>query len=177
MAMMVALTCVCSIISIPLSFTPVPVTLSVFAVLMTGALLKPRYAATVQIVYILLGLVGIPVFAGFTSGPGVAMGPTGGYLIAYPLMALTVSLFASKKANYQGAWLAGGMIAALLICYAFGTAWLATVVKISFTAALGIGVVPYLIPDGAKLVLAFSISAVLKHQMEKIFSRQGIKEA
>ena len=90
-ALFAALTAVCAQISIPLP-GGVPLSLSVAAVYSTGLLLAPGWAAASQVVYLLLGAFGMPVYAGFSSGMGVLFGPTGGYLFVYPLMALAVSL-------------------------------------------------------------------------------------
>ena len=90
-ALFAALTAVCAQISIPLP-GGVPLSLSVAAVYLTGLLLAPGWAAASQVVYLLLGAFGMPVYAGFSSGMGVLFGPTGGYLFVYPLMALAVSL-------------------------------------------------------------------------------------
>ena len=169
MAFLAAITCVCAVISIPLPFTPVPITLSVFAVLLTGALLSPWKAFLTQMVYILLGIVGIPVFSSFSSGLGVVAGPTGGYLIVYPIMAWIVAMFASYGKKHRKLWTGMGMLSAMLVCYAADTLWLCVQLGCGFIAGLGIGVIPYLIPDAAKLVLAFLLSAVLRVQMEKIF--------
>ena len=89
-----ALTAISAQIIIPLPFTPVPVSLSILAVYITGILLKPKYAVFTQIIYILLGLfAGAPVFGGFRGGFSVLAGPTGGYLITYPIMAFIIAYF------------------------------------------------------------------------------------
>ena len=86
-----ALLAVFSQISIPLPFSPVPLSLGVLAVFLIGGLLPPRLVLGSVLAYLAMGVVGIPVFAGFLAGPGRLLGPTGGYLVAYPLMALLVS--------------------------------------------------------------------------------------
>jgi biotin transport system substrate-specific component len=77
-ALMAAVTAVAAQVTIPLPFSPVPFTLQVPAVVLTGLLLGPRYGALAQAVYVLVGAVGMPVFAGFKGGLGVVFGPTGG---------------------------------------------------------------------------------------------------
>ena len=89
-ALCAALTAVVAPFSIAIG--PISLTLSVFAVLFTGAMLRPGWAFAAQVVYIAIGAIGLPVFSGFKSGPQVLLGATGGYLVAYPLMALVLSL-------------------------------------------------------------------------------------
>ena len=86
-AMFTALTILFAQIILPLSFTPVPLSLSLLPVYLSGAILPKRYAVYSQLVYLLTGVAGLPIFAGFKGGPGVLFGPTGGFLIAYPIMA------------------------------------------------------------------------------------------
>src|SRR5215218_2077423 len=86
-------------IAIPLPFSPVPFTLQVLAVILSGLLLGPRYGALAQVVYVLLGAVGVPVFAQFSGGLGVVLGPTGGYILSYPLAAAVAGLAAHAAAN------------------------------------------------------------------------------
>ncbi|MDQ4126909.1 MAG: biotin transporter BioY, partial [Actinomycetota bacterium] len=81
-ALMAAVTAVAAQITIPLPFSPVPFTLQVPAVVLSGLLLGPRYGAVAQAIYVLLGAVGVPVFAGFKGGLGIIFGPTGGYLLS-----------------------------------------------------------------------------------------------
>ena len=91
-----AITAVCSFISIPLGFTPVPVNLATLAVFLAGGLLGKKYGTIALAVYTLLGAVGIPVFAGFRGGLSVLAGPTGGYIIGYIAAAFLVGLIIEK---------------------------------------------------------------------------------
>jgi len=88
-----ALTAICSYISIPLGFTPVPVTLGTLAVFLAGGILGKKYGTLSITVYVILGAVGVPVFAGFRGGIGVLAGPTGGYIIGYIAAAFIVGFF------------------------------------------------------------------------------------
>lgn len=161
MALMAAVTAVCSQIAIPLPFSPVPLSLGVLAVLLTGALLEPRYAAGTLLVYLLLGTVGVPVFAGFQAGPARLVGPTGGYLIAYPLMALVVAL-AVKYLGCRLPVLLGSMVAALALCYLLGTVWLAVSTGKSMAAAAMMAVVPFVPLDLCKVGLASVLALRLR---------------
>ena len=91
-ALMAAVTAVAAQIAIPLPFSPVPFTLQVLAVILSGLLLGSRYGALAQAIYVLVGAVGVPVFAQFSGGLGVVLGPTGGYLLSYPLAAAIAGL-------------------------------------------------------------------------------------
>ena len=109
-----AFTAVCAIITIPLPVTLVTINLALLAVFLTGALLPKGAALGAQAVYLLLGLVGVPVFAGFAAGPGILMGPTGGYLIAYPVMAFLIALVKEKsKGRFCCIFTIAAMVAAL----------------------------------------------------------------
>src|SRR3712207_4534728 len=91
-ALMAAVTAVATQIAIPLPFSPVPFTLQVLAVILSGLLLGPRYGELAQAIYVLVGVVGVPSFAQFSGGLGVVPGPTGGYLLSSPLAATIAGL-------------------------------------------------------------------------------------
>lgn len=90
-----AVTAVCSWISIPLPFTPVPINLALLGVYLSGGLLGGHYGFYSQLIYVLLGAIGVPVFAGFSGGFGIISGPTGGYIIGYVFAAIVVGLVVS----------------------------------------------------------------------------------
>ncbi len=96
-ALFAALTAAVSPIKIPLGFTPVPITLQTLMVLLSGALLGANLGALSQFLYVLVGALGLPVFAGGSSGFGALFGPTGGYLISYPIAAYVVGLIKEKE--------------------------------------------------------------------------------
>ena len=132
-ALFTALTVVCSQISIPIG--PVPINLALLAVFAAGGCLGPVKAVVSQLVYLLAGLAGLPFFAGFQGGPGVLLGPTGGYILGYLFAALAVGMVSS----YWGAsfWkLAIGMAGGLTLCYLFGTVWFVLLTGNGLAAAL-----------------------------------------
>lgn len=96
-ALFAAFTAAVAWFKIPLPFTPVPITLQTLAVLLSGAMLGPYYGALSMIVYLALGALGLPVFAGGSSGIGALLGPTGGYLFSYPLASFVVGKMLEKK--------------------------------------------------------------------------------
>ena len=150
-----ALIAICSWITIP---SMVPFTMQTFAVFLTLGLLGGKRGTMSVIVYLLLGAIGLPVFSGFAGGIGHMMGPTGGYIIGFIGTALVMWFFERKFGNGQKSLIAS-MTIGLLVCYAFGTAWFMAVYTKN-TGAIGLGtalsmcVVPYLIPDALKIILA-----------------------
>jgi biotin transport system substrate-specific component len=155
---MAAVTAVAAQITIPLPFSPVPFTLQVLAVVLSGLLLGSRYGALAQAVYVLAGAVGVPVFAGFSGGLGVILGPTGGYLVSYPVAA-AISGFATSgirsAARRRALWTSflWGCLG-LVAIYAVGATWLAVVTDLPFTVALVQGIAPFVIFDLIKVALA-----------------------
>lgn len=158
-ALFTVLIAICSWISIP---TVVPFTLQTFAVFLAVGVLGGKRGTAAIIVYLLLGAVGIPVFAGFTSGLGILFGSTGGYLIGFVATALV--MWGMEKMFGKKTWiLALSMVLGLIVCYALGTAWFMFVYG-QTTGAVGIGtvlawcVLPFIIPDAVKIFLALLLS-------------------
>ena len=153
---MAAVTAVAAQITIPV--TPVPFTLQVLAVILSGLLLGPRIGALAQAIYVLVGAVGVPVFSGFTGGLGHVFGPTGGYLISYPIAAAVAGLAARPIARYprRRALLTALLwgCASLAVIYVFGTVWLAVVSGLTLMEAVAAGVLPFIIFDLIKVAIA-----------------------
>ena len=150
-----SLMAVCSWISIPAA---VPFTMQTFAVFLTVGLLGGRRGSMAIALYLAMGAVGLPVFAGFAGGIGYMMGPTGGYIAGFLLSAFVMWSVGSLLGKSMLALIAS-MAAGLIVCYAFGTAWFMAVYtgstgKIGLAAALGMCVMPYVIPDIIKILLA-----------------------
>ena len=154
---------ICSWISIPAA---VPFTLQTFGVFVAVGVLGGKRGTLSILVFILLGAIGIPVFANFSGGIGVLAGPTGGYIIGFLFSALlmwAMEKLPGKKSVMQIV----SMIAGLIVCYAFGTVWFVIVYgrmngPIGFTAALASCVVPFIIPDIIKIALAYVLSRKLR---------------
>ncbi len=155
-ALMAAVTAVAAQITVPLPL--VPFTLQVFAVLLSGLLLGPRYGALAQGVYLLLGAVGVPVFFGFTGGLGHLVGPTGGYLISYPAAAAIAGLAATAAARAKRSRALWTSFAAgtggLVVIYILGAAWLSIVAGLPLSVAVAQGVLPFVAFDLIKAALA-----------------------
>lgn len=150
---------VCSWISIP---TVIPFTMQTFALFLGFCLLGGQRAVLAVLVFLLMGAVGLPVFSGFTGGVGHLFSATGGYLLGFLFGALVMWLL-ERLLGRRGWALALSMLAGLMVCYAFGTAWL-MVVYARTSGAVGLGVTllayvaPYVLPDLIKLSLAVLLS-------------------
>lgn len=155
MALFAALMAICSWISIPAA---VPFTLQTFGVFLAVSVLGGRRGTLAVAVYLLMGLIGLPVFAGFQGGIGCLMGSTGGYIIGFLLSAMV--MWAMERLPGNRGWiLTLSMVAGLIVCYAFGTAWFMVIYMkktgpIGLMTALGWCVFPFVIPDLIKIALA-----------------------
>ena len=148
-AIFTSIICVMSLISIP---TTIPFTLQTLAVFLCMFMLKPVDSLISVLLYILIGAIGIPVFSNFNSGFGTLAGPTGGYIIGFILMTLIPFVVKNK--------IASGIIG-LIICYIFGSIWFLMFNQSNITSiwkVLTICVLPFIIPDGIKLALAYILS-------------------
>jgi biotin transport system substrate-specific component len=139
-------------VSIPLPFTPVPITGQTFAVLLTGALLGPRLGMAAMLLYLAEGSIGLPVFHGGTGGPQELVGLTGGYLIAYPFAAALVGSLAERGWDRQPVTTLRAMLLGSVVIYAGGVGWLAHF--LGFQKAVLTGMVPFLPGDALKMLLA-----------------------
>ena len=154
---------ICSWISIPAA---VPFTLQTFGVFIAAGVLGGKRGTLSVLVFILLGAVGIPVFANFSGGIGVLVGPTGGYIIGFLFSALVMwamEKLPGKKSIMQIV----SMVVGLVVCYAFGTAWFMVVYgkangPVGLVTALGWCVFPFIIPDLIKIALAYVLSRKLR---------------
>ena len=153
-----ALVALAAQVAVPLPGTPVPVTLQPLAVLIVGGLLGPALGASSLVLYLVLGAAGLPVFTPFGL-PGVArlIGPTGGYLLAYPLAAAVVGRLATDPGRTPGvSRLALAALAGLVVIHLGGLAQLVLLTG-STTAAVQLGTVPFLLSDLGKLAIAVLI--------------------
>ena len=161
-ALFAALISICAWISIP---TTVPFTLQTFAVCLTAGLLGMKRGTLTIVVYLLLGAIGLPVFAGFQGGLGSLLGTTGGYLIGFLFTALIVG-FISDRFGRKLPAVAAAMVVGLAVCYAFGTVWF-LLLYIKNTGPVGIGtvlswcVIPFIIPDIIKAAVAALLTSRL----------------
>ena len=177
-ALMAAVTAVAAQIAIPIE--PVPFTLQVLAVVLTGLLLGPRYGALAMAIYLLLGAVGVPVFAQFSGGLGTLLGPTGGYLISYPIAAALAGMAAGTVASSpRRRGLVAGVVwgsAALAAIYALGVAWLAVLANLSVGAAVVAGFLPFVVFDLIKVALAALVAVAVAPAINaRLGTDRGVK--
>lgn len=162
-AIFAVLMAICSWISIPMA---VPFTLQTFGVFMAVGVLGGKRGSLAVLIYILLGAIGVPVFAGFSGGIGVILNTTGGYIVGFLFSALVMwgmEALLGRKPVVQII----SMVVGLIVCYALGTAWF-MVVYARNTGAVGLGtvlgwcVIPFIIPDLVKIALAFVLSRKIR---------------
>lgn len=165
-ALMAAIIAILSPFKIPLIFTPISLTLGVFAVLLCGYVLEPVHAMLAVVIYLLLGLVGLPVFSGFHAGFGAFAGPTGGYLIGYLPLCFFTSYFCRKYSSPVPQL--AGMLLGLIVLYALGTAWFSYSRSIGFGEALFMAVIPFIPFDLAKIALAFWVGSAVKERLKDV---------
>lgn len=167
-ALFAALMAVCAWISIS---SAIPFTMQTFGLFLTLGLLGGKRGMLAVLVYLLLGLTGIPVFSGFRGGFGVIAGITGGYLIGFLPAAAAYWLITLKRGGLPP--MAIGMAAGLLIDYALGTAWFMlfyarTYGAIGLSAALSMCVLPYVLPDLVKLAIAAAAAHALPKRVKAL---------
>lgn len=167
-AIMAAILCILGPLSIPIPVSPVPITLTNLAIYFSVCILGWKLGTVSYLIYLAIGLVGLPVFSSFGSGFGKLLGPTGGYLIGFIFMALICGLFFEKCSSKALLFL--GLVLGSLVNYAFGTAWLAAQANLTFSQALWAGVIPYLPADLIKILLAVWLAPGLRR---KVFRGTG----
>ena len=163
-ALMTAVLCVLSPFSIPIG--PIPLSLATFVLYLAVMILGGKKASAVCLLYLLIGFIGLPVFSGFQGGPAKLFGPTGGYFLGYLLLTVIAGLFVDKFPKKRVLCLLG-CILGTVACYGVGTFWLAFQMKIDFSNALMIGVVPFLAGDAVKLVLAVWIRMTVRGRIRR----------
>jgi biotin transport system substrate-specific component len=156
------LTAVAAQISLPLPFTPVPFTFQPMIVLVGAAALGSRLGMASQVLYLALGIAGLPMFAASPLlPPGAArlFGPTGGYLMSYPLAAFVAGSLAERGFDRRYLTAVFAMVCGLAVVFAGGVAWLsiASQPPLGLSAALAIGFFPFIVADLAKLLVAAAV--------------------
>lgn len=164
--LMTAVTCILGPLSVPLPFSPVPITLTNFAVFLSIYILGIKHGTISLLIYLTLGTIGLPVFSSFSGGLGKLAGPTGGYLFGFIFLALIHGFFMLRFHKNTFASVIG-MSLGMIVCYLFGTIWLALQMNLTFGAALTIGVIPYLPGDAVKIILAAIIGPKLTNAIQK----------
>lgn len=165
-----ALMCVLSQVSISIPFSPVPITMQILCVCLASVVLGKKAGTLSQVIYILLGLCGFPVFAGFKSGINAILGPTGGYIVSFPFVAfLTGYIIENIEKHRPLTRLSIGMAmaAGLFVCYFTGTFWLALSLNLGLVKALALGVGWYLPFDILKIIISSFLGYEIRHALIK----------
>lgn len=152
----IALLAVSAWVTVPLG--PVPFTMQTFALALLPQVMRTRDALFTVVVYLLLGAVGVPVFSGLQGGVGVLLGPTGGYLLGFAAGMPVAGAVAHTDALPRRARGAAGGVALLAVSYVLGTIQLMNVYALDAPAALAVAVVPFVVPDVAKVVLSVGVA-------------------
>lgn len=166
-ALMTAVMCIFGPMALPLPVSPVPISLTNLVLYFMIYILGTKLSLISLGIYLLLGAVGLPVFSGFAGGLGKLAGPTGGYLLGFVFMTM-ISGFAVERFPGRPVICGAGMILGTAVCYLFGTVWLAGQMSLSFPAALGAGVIPYLPGDAVKIILAVILGPGIRRAVSPV---------
>jgi biotin transport system substrate-specific component len=147
------LTAAAAQLTIHLPWTPVPITGQTFAVLLAGSVLGMRAGAASQLLYVALGAIGLPFYADASGGIKIVTGATGGYLFSYFLAAALVGYLAERRQDRSLITSFEAMLAGTAVIYVCGVAWLAHSLHVSTNRAIGLGMTPFLIGDGVKIIV------------------------
>ena len=172
MALFAAIIAVLAQITIPLPL--VPLTMQTFAVALAGVVLGARKGALTVCLYVLLGAIGMPVFSAFQGGIGMLVGPAGGYILSFPLIALIVGLVSDRAAKLREAGqslpasvvLTAGLALGIVVNLGMGTAYLSWVLQLGLFEAIAAGMLPFLVPELLKSVLVFTIAPKIRQVID-----------
>ncbi len=159
-----ALLCIVGPVTVVLPISPIPVSLTTFGICLAGYVLGMKRSTISCLLYLFMGMIGLPIFSGFSGGIGKLLGPTGGYLLGYVVLALVSGFFIERWPTMRiihGA----GMVLGTGICYLFGTIWLMIHSDMTFYAALTVGVLPFLPGDILKVVVALILGPMLRKRL------------
>ena len=163
-ALMAAAMCVLGPLTVPIG--AIPISLANFVICLTAWLLGPRFGTLSVAVYLLIGLVGVPVFSGYGAGIAKLAGPTGGYLVGYLLLAFIGGLFIEKSKG-QPVVSGIGLVLGDAACYVLGTAWFVFQMQCELGYALTVCVYPFIALDLAKIVVSCVVGALLRKRLEQ----------
>jgi len=169
-AVFAVLTAIGAWISIPLPFTPVPLTLQVFFVLLAGAVLGSKRGMLAEAIYLLLGLVGLPILAGGESGPSVLIGPTGGYLLGFLFAPYLIGRIAEKNPSPNLKHMTIATLIGLVPIYTLGIGCLWIWLNTNLSTLLIVGVFPFLPGDIMKAALAAFVAT--RNQLRQLTTQR-----
>lgn len=165
-ALFAALIAVLGLVAIPLPFSPVPVTGQSLGIMLAGGILSVRQAAYSVLTFLLIGAVGVPVFAGVTGGIGILVGPRGGYLIGFLVGAIIIALVKGKENNVWRLALAN-LVGGILVVYTLGVLWLSFVTGMGLEKAITVGALPYIPGDLFKVFVATIVAVTITKRLPK----------
>lgn len=181
-ALMAALQCIISPFAIAFPISPVPVSLATLMLYLSVYILGKKHATISCGIYLLIGLVGIPVFSGFSGGAGKLLGPTGGYLIGYPILTFIggwcVEAWSGSIGNTGGSDNKGmntlsyfmqglGLATGTVVCYLIGSLWLAYQAGMDFRVAIGVGVLPFVAGDVIKIAVGVVVGTIVRRRLTR----------
>lgn len=166
--LMTAVICILGPVTLAVPISPVPISFANLAVCFSVLILGTRLGTLSCILYLLIGMAGVPVFSGFSAGVGKLAGPTGGYLIGYVFLALIGGFFVNRFSGkgirerlIQGL----GLVLGTAVLYTFGTLWLAYIGEMSFLKALAAGVIPFIPGDMVKIFLVLLAGPAVRSRL------------
>lgn len=162
-ALMSAVMCLLGPLAVPIG--PVPISVMTLIIYVTMYVLETKLATVSCMIYLLLGFAGVPVFAGYTGGAAKLLGPTGGYLVGYICLTLAGG-YIMERFSYKRIGCLFGMVLGTAVLYAFGTVWFMILMKCGLGYALSLCVVPFLIGDLAKIVLAELVGQEVRKRLK-----------
>ncbi|KAB3527659.1 biotin transporter BioY [Alkaliphilus serpentinus] len=168
-AVFAALICILSYVYLPIPFSTVPITGQTLGIMLAGSLLKTRQAVLSVLIFLIIGFIGIPVFAGGASGISVLMGPTGGYLIGFLIGVMVIGLLKGSK-NQLVRITAANIIGGIIVVYVLGVSWLSYSTGMDLKSAFVAGALYFLIGDIVKVAIASTLAVTLNKQLKKILT-------
>lgn len=164
-----AIIAVVSQLSIPMPYG-VPMTMQTFIIPLTGTILGAKKGAVSVLIYIFIGAAGIPVFAGFSGGVGIVLGIRGGFILSFPIMAITAGI-SMRKSNIV--WLVSWLVAGAIINYACGMLWFSFVMPANLTTAFVASVLPFIPTSIVKIILLAILAKPAKRALSGQFLRKS----
>lgn len=165
---------------IPFSIGAIPITLGFFAAFICSGVLPPKLAVTTQIVYLLLGAIGLPVFSNFGGGLEKLVGPTGGFLLGYPLMAFAISFLLEYYDNHikrgevlRMMWTVMTLIIGAVIGHVCGALWYSGRMHVTILQALVTATVPFILPEIIKIAAASVLLPILRKRIRPMIKQRG----
>lgn len=165
-SLMTAMLCILGPITLALPISPVPISFVTLAIYFSVYVLGMKRGTVSCMMYLLIGFVGLPVFSAFTGGVGKLFGPTGGYMIGYIFMAMSSGFFIDRWTTKRALHIVG-MVLGTVVCYLFGTLWLSVQAGMSFYGALGVGVLPFIVGDLIKIMIASIIGPAVRRRLKR----------